>query len=147
MGAEQEAAKPIISRPIRQTTVVLTPSHLKRRCHRSRLQSEHVWRPQTTLNTSFIKQQPRARAYQNGPTLPACREVLLSSADESFQASESRLYSFSKDTESHLRKFRLTTSQSKGPQAVICTYVSCPSTDKQRGASGDWLKPSCSRKT
>ncbi|PHH75527.1 hypothetical protein CDD82_4404 [Ophiocordyceps australis] len=34
-------------------------------------------------------------------------------------ASESRLYKFSDDTKSHLRKFRLTTSRAKEPQAVI----------------------------
>ncbi|PHH65839.1 hypothetical protein CDD81_1208 [Ophiocordyceps australis] len=34
-------------------------------------------------------------------------------------ASESRLYKFSDDTKSHLRKFRLTTSRTKEPQAVI----------------------------
>ncbi|KAK7417571.1 hypothetical protein QQX98_004537 [Neonectria punicea] len=35
------------------------------------------------------------------------------------QASESRLYTFSTETKDHLRKFRLTTSRAKGPQAVI----------------------------
>ncbi|CAI6090050.1 hypothetical protein V2G26_006499 [Clonostachys chloroleuca] len=34
-------------------------------------------------------------------------------------ASESRLYTFSEETKEHLRKFRLTTSRAKGPQAVI----------------------------
>lgn len=34
-------------------------------------------------------------------------------------ASESRLYTFSDETKSHLRKFRLTTSRAKDPQAVI----------------------------
>ncbi|KAF7561698.1 hypothetical protein G7046_g2439 [Stylonectria norvegica] len=34
-------------------------------------------------------------------------------------ASESRLYTFSGATKEHLRKFRLTTSRAKGPQAVI----------------------------
>lgn len=34
-------------------------------------------------------------------------------------ASESRLYSFSGETKEHLRKFRLTTSRLKDPQAVI----------------------------
>ncbi|KAI8679794.1 ADF-H domain-containing protein [Fusarium keratoplasticum] len=39
-------------------------------------------------------------------------------------ASESRLYTFSGETKDHLRKFRLTTSRAKDPQAVICMYVS-----------------------
>ncbi|EEU40894.1 uncharacterized protein NECHADRAFT_76465 [Fusarium vanettenii 77-13-4] len=34
-------------------------------------------------------------------------------------ASESRLYTFSGETKDHLRKFRLTTSRAKDPQAVI----------------------------
>ncbi|KAH6895839.1 hypothetical protein B0T10DRAFT_478997 [Thelonectria olida] len=34
-------------------------------------------------------------------------------------ASESRLYNFSGESKDHLRKFRLTTSRAKGPQAVI----------------------------
>jgi len=34
-------------------------------------------------------------------------------------ASESRLYTFSGETKEHLRKFRLTTSRAKDPQAVI----------------------------
>ncbi|KAM0431827.1 hypothetical protein ACHAPT_005077 [Fusarium lateritium] len=34
-------------------------------------------------------------------------------------ASESRLYTFSGETNDHLRKFRLTTSRAKDPQAVI----------------------------
>ncbi|KAJ4015146.1 hypothetical protein NW752_006597 [Fusarium irregulare] len=34
-------------------------------------------------------------------------------------ASESRLYTFSGESKDHLRKFRLTTSRAKGPQAVI----------------------------
>lgn len=36
------------------------------------------------------------------------------------QASESRLYTFSQDTKDALRKFRLSTSRAKDPQAVIC---------------------------
>ncbi|KAH7017341.1 hypothetical protein EDB80DRAFT_874058 [Ilyonectria destructans] len=39
-------------------------------------------------------------------------------------ASESRLYTFSTETKEHLRKFRLTTSRAKDPQAVICMCVS-----------------------
>ncbi|KAM0344304.1 hypothetical protein ACHAPU_007661 [Fusarium lateritium] len=39
-------------------------------------------------------------------------------------ASESRLYTFSGESKDHLRKFRLTTSRAKGPQAVICMYFS-----------------------
>jgi len=35
-------------------------------------------------------------------------------------ASESRLYTFSGESKEHLRKFRLTTSRAKEPQAVIC---------------------------
>lgn len=38
------------------------------------------------------------------------------------KASESRLYTFSGETKEHLRKFRLTTSRAKDPQAVICTH-------------------------
>ncbi|KFA55499.1 hypothetical protein S40293_01998, partial [Stachybotrys chartarum IBT 40293] len=41
------------------------------------------------------------------------------------KASESRLYTFSGESKAHLRKFRLTTSRAKEPQAVICMYVSC----------------------
>jgi hypothetical protein len=42
-------------------------------------------------------------------------------ANASAQASESRLYTFSDETKSKLRKFRLGTSRAKDPQAVICT--------------------------
>lgn len=40
------------------------------------------------------------------------------------QSSEARLYTFSQETKDHLRKFRLGTSRSNDPQAVICMYVS-----------------------
>jgi hypothetical protein len=36
------------------------------------------------------------------------------------QASEARLYTFSPETKTALRKFRLGTSRAKDPQAVIC---------------------------
>lgn len=39
---------------------------------------------------------------------------------DGLQASESRLYSFSPETKEKLRKFRLSTSRAKDPQAVIC---------------------------
>lgn len=39
------------------------------------------------------------------------------------KASESRLYTFSQESKEHLRKFRLGTSRSNDPQAVICMYV------------------------
>lgn len=39
------------------------------------------------------------------------------------QASESRLYTVSTPTKEHLRKFRLSTSRSDKPQAVICTSL------------------------
>lgn len=42
----------------------------------------------------------------------------------SHQSSEARLYTFSQETKDHLRKFRLGTSRSNDPQAVICMYVS-----------------------
>ncbi|PSS16668.1 hypothetical protein M430DRAFT_59110 [Amorphotheca resinae ATCC 22711] len=35
-------------------------------------------------------------------------------------SSEARLYTFSQETKDHLRKFRLGTSRSNDPQAVIC---------------------------
>ncbi|KEY74228.1 hypothetical protein S7711_00385 [Stachybotrys chartarum IBT 7711] len=38
---------------------------------------------------------------------------------DSKDASESRLYTFSGESKAHLRKFRLTTSRAKEPQAVI----------------------------
>ncbi|KAM3467879.1 hypothetical protein MY5147_008488 [Beauveria neobassiana] len=38
---------------------------------------------------------------------------------DSLKASESRLYTFSGETKEHLRKFRLSTSRAKDPQAVI----------------------------
>ena len=38
----------------------------------------------------------------------------------SHQASESRLYTFSQETKDALRKFRLSTSRAKDPQAIIC---------------------------
>ncbi|KAF4957756.1 hypothetical protein FGADI_2888 [Fusarium gaditjirri] len=38
-------------------------------------------------------------------------------------ASESRLYTFSGESKDHLRKFRLTTSRAKDPQAVICLHA------------------------
>jgi hypothetical protein len=40
------------------------------------------------------------------------------------QSSEARLYTFSDETKTKLRKFRLGTSRAKDPQAVICT-LSC----------------------
>jgi len=40
------------------------------------------------------------------------------------QASEARLYTFSQATKDKLRKFRLSTSRAKDPQAVICTPTS-----------------------
>ena len=42
------------------------------------------------------------------------------------QSAEARLYTFSEDTKTHLRKFRLGTSRASDPQAVICMYVSLP---------------------
>jgi hypothetical protein len=39
---------------------------------------------------------------------------------ERSQASEARLYTFSPETKTALRKFRLGTSRAKDPQAVIC---------------------------
>jgi hypothetical protein len=50
--------------------------------------------------------------------------ILHLPANKHAQASESRLYTFSGESKDHLRKFRLTTSRAKGPQAVICMYVS-----------------------
>ncbi|KAI4209868.1 MAG: hypothetical protein LQ351_007222 [Letrouitia transgressa] len=44
-------------------------------------------------------------------------------------SSEARLYSFSQETESKLRKFRLGTSRAKDPQAVI--FVKSDQIDKQ----------------
>ncbi|KAM3520879.1 hypothetical protein NHJ13051_006582 [Beauveria bassiana] len=44
-------------------------------------------------------------------------EAIVSS--DSLKASESRLYTFSGETKEHLRKFRLSTSRAKDPQAVI----------------------------
>ncbi|KJZ77910.1 hypothetical protein HIM_02547 [Hirsutella minnesotensis 3608] len=43
----------------------------------------------------------------------------LATDEEASQASESRLFKFSGETKEHLRKFRLTTSRAKEPQAVI----------------------------
>jgi len=40
--------------------------------------------------------------------------------DQNLQASEARLYTFSPETKTALRKFRLGTSRAKDPQAVIC---------------------------
>ncbi len=42
------------------------------------------------------------------------------------QSSESRLYTFSPETKTHLRKFRLSTSRAKDPQAIICTPPAPP---------------------
>lgn len=39
------------------------------------------------------------------------------------QASESRLYTFASETKEKLRKFRLSTSRSNSPQAIICTHT------------------------
>ena len=41
-------------------------------------------------------------------------------ANHAQQASESRLYTFSQETKDALRKFRLSTSRAKDPQAIIC---------------------------
>ena len=62
----------------------------------------------------------------NAHCLFKLQDHLLTSAASHQQASESRLYTFSDETKQHLRKFRLTTSRAKGPQAVICMYVSLP---------------------
>ncbi|KAJ4398982.1 hypothetical protein N0V91_009760 [Didymella pomorum] len=48
------------------------------------------------------------------PATPDCTNVLTF-----VQASESRLYTFSTETKTKLRKFRLGTSRAKDPQAVI----------------------------
>jgi len=46
-------------------------------------------------------------------------------ANTSAQSSEARLYTFSDETKTKLRKFRLGTSRAKDPQAVICSYTCC----------------------
>lgn len=46
-------------------------------------------------------------------------------ANTSAQSSEARLYTFSDETKTKLRKFRLGTSRAKDPQAVICSYTYC----------------------
>ncbi|KAG6050669.1 hypothetical protein E4U17_006412, partial [Claviceps sp. LM77 group G4] len=51
-------------------------------------------------------------------------------------ASESRLYSFSGETKEQLRKFRLTTSRAKDPQAVI--YMIDKNTHEIRQALDDY---------
>jgi hypothetical protein len=51
---------------------------------------------------------------------PAIRKQPHSNQSCSQQASESRLYTFSQETKDALRKFRLSTSRAKDPQAVIC---------------------------
>ncbi len=56
--------------------------------------------------------------------LPLPLAVLKCSRLTSLQSSESRLYTFSQETKDHLRKFRLGTSRSNDPQAVICMSVS-----------------------
>ena len=50
-------------------------------------------------------------------SLDHTRELSLTS---SRQSSEARLYTFSDETKTKLRKFRLGTSRAKDPQAVIC---------------------------
>ncbi|KAH0597296.1 hypothetical protein MHUMG1_04673 [Metarhizium humberi] len=52
------------------------------------------------------------------------------------KASESRLYTFSGETKEHLRKFRLTTSRAKDPQAVI--YMIDKNTHEIRQALDDY---------
>ena len=42
------------------------------------------------------------------------------------QSSESRLYTFSQPTKDKLRKFRLSTSRAKDPQATICEQTTWP---------------------
>ncbi|KAI1853962.1 hypothetical protein JX265_003715 [Neoarthrinium moseri] len=49
------------------------------------------------------------------PTLEEC------GMPDTSQSSEARLYTFSQETKDHLRKFRLGTSRSNDPQAVIYT--------------------------
>lgn len=55
------------------------------------------------------------------PTWLALNQKHADTHHPASKASESRLYSFSGETKEHLRKFRLTTSRAKDPQAVICT--------------------------
>lgn len=52
--------------------------------------------------------------------------VGLEKADKFSQSSEARLYTFSGETKDHLRKFRLGTSRSNDPQAVICMCTPPP---------------------
>jgi hypothetical protein len=47
-------------------------------------------------------------------------------ANTAAQSSEARLYTFSDETKTKLRKFRLGTSRAKDPQAVICSYTYQP---------------------
>lgn len=51
------------------------------------------------------------------------------------QSSEARLYTFSQETKDQLRKFRLGTSRSNDPQAVICMYVPAPDSRRTRPIS------------
>lgn len=56
--------------------------------------------------------------------LPRAHRVASASRQTAnLSKTDSRLYSFSPETKEHLRKFRLTTSRAKDPQAIICTAL------------------------
>lgn len=57
---------------------------------------------------------------QHGIHLGCESDTLQSELTLVLQASEARLYTFSPETKTALRKFRLGTSRAKDPQAVIC---------------------------
>lgn len=81
-------------------------------------QSASTSQAQARSNTGQLRQD--CTRWYHG-TIPDGLEV---AADwQRWQASESRLYTFSGETKEHLRKFRLTTSRAREPQAVICA---CP---------------------
>ncbi|KAI4652597.1 uncharacterized protein J4E79_008904 [Alternaria viburni] len=61
----------------------------------------------------------RAKSWQVPPSLRCYARHAGSFANTSAQSSEARLYTFSEETKSKLRKFRLGTSRAKDPQAVI----------------------------
>jgi hypothetical protein len=76
----------------------------------------------------LVHTPPTPLSSTRAPSLPTLSHTMVTllhspfnSAQLTLQASEARLYQFSPDTTARLRKFRLSTSRAKTPQAIILT--------------------------
>lgn len=80
---------------------------------------------QSSANPSIISSTQHLQAFL--PKMVNDSAIITKAKTDSIaQASESRLYTFSPETKTALRKFRLGTSRAKDPQAVICKQNTDP---------------------